>query len=167
MFLHGKKVCVSPLYQVVSCMTFLGKICCLASQQTWFSRGEVEEGIKQITFLDFGTDRIGSKAFNWIIRKKRSHFINEVRIWICVLFIWCTPASILFSLIRTWFDFLNTWSVRKLRKYIATNSRLCLLGSVWRSVKEQAYFRSGMKIKSPALNPKFKNFLISKMYLNA
>lgn len=56
----------------------------MASQQTWFflvlSIGEVREGIKQITFLDFGTDRVGSKAFNLIIRKKRSHFINEIRI---------------------------------------------------------------------------------------
>lgn len=73
---------MSPFCHVGSLCDILLKICCIIKKTKTnliLPIGEAE-GIKQTTFVGFGKNWLGNKAFNLTTGKKVKHFINEARI---------------------------------------------------------------------------------------
>lgn len=87
-----KRKFLSPLYTILSHVWhFIENLLFGIMTNLVLSIGEAEECRKQVSFVDFGTDRVGSKAFNLVI-KKWSIFIKEIRTQ-CVWYILCTSTS--------------------------------------------------------------------------
>lgn len=87
-----KRKFMSPLYTILSHVWhFIENLLLGIMTNLVLSIEEAEECRKQISFVDFGTDRVRSKACNLVI-KKWSHFIKEIRTQ-CVWYILCTSPS--------------------------------------------------------------------------